>query len=78
ICRMQVIESGEHFSLYICPINIDPASPAMPISHPDYYCTYLAKKIGPYATLGLAEDTWALNEKVIDDDAFLEMTYDID
>ena len=75
---MQVLETGEHFSLYITPINIDPASPAMPISHPDYYATYLQKKNGAYATLGLAEDTWALNEKVIDDGTFLEMTYDID
>jgi predicted AlkP superfamily phosphohydrolase/phosphomutase len=78
ICRMQVTESGDHFSLYMCPINVDPETPAMPISHPDYYSTYLAKKNGPYATLGLAEDTWALNEKVIDDAAFLQMTYDID
>jgi len=78
ITRMQITESGEHFSLYMCPINLDPGSPAMPISHPGYYSTYLAKKNGPYATLGLAEDTWALNEKVIDDAAFLEMAYDID
>jgi predicted AlkP superfamily phosphohydrolase/phosphomutase len=50
----------------------------MPISHPSYYATYLAKRIGPYATLGLAEDTWALNEGVIDDATFLKLTYDID
>ena len=50
----------------------------MPISHPPFYATYLAKRLGPYATLGLAEDTWALNEGVIDDDAFLKQTYDID
>jgi predicted AlkP superfamily phosphohydrolase/phosphomutase len=50
----------------------------MPISHPSYYATYLAKKIGPYATLGLAEDTWARNEGVIDDATFLQLTYDID
>ena len=50
----------------------------MPISHPSYYSTYLAKLIGPYSTLGLAEDTWALNEGVIDDDAFLTMTLDVE
>ena len=43
-----------------------------------YYATYLAKRIGPFATLGLAEDTWALNEGVIDDGTFLQQTYDID
>jgi predicted AlkP superfamily phosphohydrolase/phosphomutase len=78
ICRMMVTEMGEHVSLYVTPLNIDPEKPAMPISHPSYYATYLSKLIGPYATLGLAEDTWALNEGVIDDGTFLEQTYDID
>ncbi len=50
----------------------------MPVSHPPFYATYLAKRIGPYSTLGLAEDTWALNEGVIDDGTFLRQTYDID
>ena len=78
ICRMMLTELIEHVSLYVTPLNLDPDSPAMPISHPSYYATYLAKRIGPFATLGLAEDTWALNEGVIDDDTFLQMAYDID
>jgi predicted AlkP superfamily phosphohydrolase/phosphomutase len=78
ICRMMVTEMGDHFSLYVTPLNIDPENPAMPISHPSYYATYLAKRIGPYCTLGLAEDTWALNEGVIDDATFLKQAYDID
>ena len=77
-CRMMVTEMDEHFSLYVTPLNIDPEHPAMPISHPSYYATYLAKRIGPFCTLGLAEDTWALNEGVIDDAAFLKQAYDID
>ena len=75
---MMVTEMGEYFSLYMTPLNIDPDRPAMPISHPSYYATYLAKKLGPYSTLGLAEDTWALNEEVIDDGTFLQQAYDID
>lgn len=78
ICRMLVTEAGEHLTLYVSPINIDPEKPAMPISHPSYYATYLAKMIGPYSTLGLAEDTWALNEGVIDEGTFLKQTYDTD
>ena len=78
ICRMMVTEMSEYFSLYVTPLNIDPERPAMPISHPSYYATYLAKKVGPYSTLGLAEDTWALNENVIDDGTFLRQAYDID
>jgi len=77
-CRMMITEMDEHFSLYVTPLNINPENPAMPISHPSYYATYLAKRIGPYCTLGLAEDTWALNEGVIDDATFLKQAYDID
>ena len=65
------------FHLYVTPLNIDPEHPAMPISHPGYYATYLAKLIGPYATLGLAEDTWGLSEGAIDEAAFLKQSYDI-
>jgi predicted AlkP superfamily phosphohydrolase/phosphomutase len=78
LCRMMVTEMGEHVSLYVSPINIEPEKPAMPISHPSYYSAYLSKKIGPFATLGLAEDTWALNEKVTDDRTFWTQTSDID
>ena len=78
ICRLMVTEMDEHVSLYMTPISLDPEKPAMPISHPSYYSTYLAKRIGPYSTLGLAEDTWALNEEITDDGTFLEQTYGID
>jgi len=61
--------------LYVTPINIDPEHPAMPVSHPLYYSVYLAKLHGPFATLGLAEDTWALNERIIDEGQFLEQCY---
>jgi len=78
ICRLLLTELDEHVSLYVTPINIDPEKPAMPISRPAYYAPYLAKKLGPFATLGLAEDTWARNEGVIDDGTFLRLSYDID
>ncbi len=77
LARMMVTELDEHFSLYVSPVNIEPEKPAMPISHPSYYSAYLSKKIGPFATLGLAEDTWALNEKVTDDRTFWTQTADI-
>ena len=78
ITRFLLLEMDEQFSLYLAPINLDPEKPAMPVSHPPYYSIYLAKRIGPYATLGLAEDTWALNEGVTGDGVFLQQTYDID
>lgn len=66
---------AEHFELYVTPININPDNPVMPISHPFVYAIYLAKLHGQYATLGLAEDTWALNERVIDEEAFLKQAW---
>ncbi len=75
ICRFYINELEPNFDLYVTPINIDPEEPALPISHPFVYSIYLAKLIGPYGTLGLAEDTWALNEGVIDEDGFLEQAY---
>jgi predicted AlkP superfamily phosphohydrolase/phosphomutase len=78
ICRMLLTEMAEHVSLYVTPINIDPERPAMPIAYPAFYAPYLAKRIGRFATLGLAEDTWALNEGAIGVDDFLGQTYDID
>ena len=73
---VQTWEGGD-VEIYVTPINIDPGSPAMPISHPFVYSIYLAKLQGPYATLGLAEDTWALNERVIDEEAFLKQAWAI-
>jgi len=77
VCRFLVKEISPEFSLYVTPINIDPEKPALPISHPLVYSIYLAKMQGKYATLGLAEDTWALNERMIDESDFLEQTYSI-
>ena len=71
IARLYVMGT-EPFGLYMTPLQIDPANPAMPISHPKVYSIYLAKKHGPFSTLGLAEDTWALNERVIDEQAFFD------
>jgi predicted AlkP superfamily phosphohydrolase/phosphomutase len=76
--RFQLTEIGDHVSIYLSPIGLDPERPAMPISHPAFYAPYLAKKIGPYSTLGLAEDTSALNDGVIDQPTFLTQLRDID
>ena len=72
IVRFYLTSLDPEVSLYMTPIHIDPEHPAMPISHPKVYSVYLAKKQGPFATLGLAEDTWALNERVIDEKAFYD------
>jgi len=77
IVRFYLIEDDPHFRLYMTPINIDPDRPALPISYPSNYAVYLSKTQGRYSTLGLAEDTWGLNERVLDEQAFLELTHEI-
>lgn len=76
LVRFYITKMTPEFGLYVTPINIDPGKPALPISWPSYYSVYLSKLIGEFATLGLAEDTWALNERVIDEEAFLKQTLD--
>jgi len=77
IARFLLKETSPECSLYMSPLNIDPSRPALPISHPSCYAVYLANLLGPYATTGMAEDTWALNERVIDEDDFLRQVYSI-
>jgi predicted AlkP superfamily phosphohydrolase/phosphomutase len=78
ICKFLLLNTSPEFELYVTPINIDPEKPAMPISHPTIYSTYLAKHQGSFATLGLAEDSWALNEKVLIDDGFIQQCVNMD
>jgi len=78
ICKFLLLGTEPEFELYITPVNIDPEKPAMPLSHPVVYSTYLSKLQGPFATLGLAEDSWALNEKVLDDDGFMQQCVTMD
>jgi predicted AlkP superfamily phosphohydrolase/phosphomutase len=78
VCKFVLLDTEPEFELYVTPVNIDPEFPAMPLSYPSVYSVYLAKRQGPFATLGLAEDTWALNEHVLNDDHFLQQCLDID
>jgi predicted AlkP superfamily phosphohydrolase/phosphomutase len=77
IARFLLTRTQPDLSLYVTPIQIDPENPALPISQPSYYAVYLAKLLGSFATVGMAEDTWALNEGVIDEAAFLEQAESI-
>jgi predicted AlkP superfamily phosphohydrolase/phosphomutase len=78
VCKFLLLGTEPEFGLYVTPINIDPERPVMPVGYPSVYSIYLAKKQGTYATLGLAEDTWALNEGVLNDDHFIQQCLDMD
>ncbi len=71
IARFLLTEASPDVELYVTPLQLDPERPALPISQPRSFAVFLAKLLGTYSTLGLAEDTWALNEGAIGEDAFL-------
>jgi predicted AlkP superfamily phosphohydrolase/phosphomutase len=75
ICRFYINSMDNIFEMYVTPLNIDPEKPALPISQPFIYSVYLSKLLGSYITLGEANDTWALNEGVLSEEAFLELSY---
>jgi len=77
IAQFFLKRSSPELELYLSPIQIDPEKPALPVSHPLIYSIYLSKLFDKFATLGLPQDTWALNEGVLTDDGFLQQTYQV-
>ena len=77
ICRFYLKQTHPRFQLYVSPVNIDPANPALPISTPASYSRDLAKEIGEYHTQGIAEDTKALMAAVLDDNEYLQQAHTV-
>jgi predicted AlkP superfamily phosphohydrolase/phosphomutase len=72
MCRFYLKQAHPRFQLYVSPINIDPADPALPISTPPKYSRMLAEEVGEFYTQGIAEDTKALSAGVLDDKEYLQ------
>ncbi len=70
--RFYFKQAHPRFQLYVSPINIDPAAPALPISTPSGYSRFLTDEAGEFHTQGIAEDTKALSDGVLDDTEYLE------
>ncbi len=73
ICRFYLNSIKPELELYLSPNQVDPGDPAFLISYPDEYAAELARDIGNYSTLGMPEDTNALNDNCFNEDAFLKM-----
>jgi len=72
ICRFYLKQAHPRFELYVSPINIDPADPALPISTPTSYSKELSEEVGEFYTQGISEDTKALSAGVLSDGQYLE------
>jgi predicted AlkP superfamily phosphohydrolase/phosphomutase len=74
ICRLYLKRCRDDFVLYVTPINIDPADPAMPVSTPSQFSRELTQRMGRFYTQGMAEDTSALSAGFLSDDDFREQS----
>jgi predicted AlkP superfamily phosphohydrolase/phosphomutase len=72
ICRFYLKQVRPTFQLYVTPINIDPAAPALPLSTPASYSAELARAAGRFYTQGISEDTKALTAGVFTDEDFVK------
>ena len=72
IARFFLKEAGRYLKLYVTPINIDPRSPALPISNPGHLSSDLARAVGPFYTQGFPEDTKALSRGVLSDAEYMQ------
>jgi predicted AlkP superfamily phosphohydrolase/phosphomutase len=72
ICRFYLKSAAPYFGLYVTPINMHPAHPALPISTPPEYAAELQKKIGFFYTQGQPENTKALEWGIFDDGEFIK------
>ena len=72
ICRFHLRQAHPRLQLYVTPVNMDPADPALPISTPDAYSRELDEDLGPFYTQGIAEDTKALSTGVFADQDYLQ------
>ncbi|MFB3880939.1 MAG: alkaline phosphatase family protein [Armatimonadota bacterium] len=71
IVRFYLKETSPHLKLYATPVHLDPASPPLPIDAPRGFAGELAERYGPFHTLGLPEDTIALDADVLTDEEYL-------
>jgi predicted AlkP superfamily phosphohydrolase/phosphomutase len=72
--RLYARELHPGFRVYRSPLNVDPSDPALPISAPQSYAPELARRIGPFYTQGIEEDTSALRQGALDLPEYLEQS----
>ena len=67
IVRFYLKQVRPDFKLYVTPVNISPRHPALPISYPASFAAELDRRVGPFYTQGIREDTKALQYEVLND-----------
>jgi predicted AlkP superfamily phosphohydrolase/phosphomutase len=71
ICRFYLQKVAPNFRLYVSPLNVDPAAPALQISEPDSFVRAVARRLGSFYTTGFQEDYNARKNNIFTDDEYL-------
>lgn len=77
IVKFYLNDVNPEFEMYMTPVQINPKDPAFVISSPDEYIKELANQVGHFYTLGMPEDTKAIEEGRTDEEAFITMCNEI-
>jgi len=77
IVKFYLKETTPFFELYMTPVQINPKDPAFVISSPDDYIKELSQTLGCFYTLGMPEDTKALEDGRTDEESFIAMCDEI-
>jgi predicted AlkP superfamily phosphohydrolase/phosphomutase len=77
ICRFYLQKAGEPFRLYVSPINMDPAAPALKMSEPESFVKDVSARLGPFYTTGFQEDYNARKDDLFDDDEYLRQANEV-
>ena len=72
--RFYLQEIRPDFKLYVTPLQIDPADPALPISTPEDWSAEIADSVGRFYTQELPEDTKAFQEGIFTGREFWEQS----
>ena len=72
--RFYLQDIGPDFKLYVTPLQIDPANPALPVSTPDGWSAEITDSIGRFYTQELPEDTKAFQEGIFSGREFWEQS----
>lgn len=70
--KIYLIEAGPELQIYVTPVNIDPRGTKTDLSFPPEYAKDLLNNYGEFKTYGWDSETWALNENVLDEQAYIE------
>lgn len=65
------------FDMFVTSVQFDPALPAMPISYPEDFSKTLDADIGKFYTLGMPEDTKAVNDRNLSTEALIAQVDEI-